>query len=302
MVAAHCGVSLVAWSTPECFGAMKSYGEHDVDWDDVAAIALGPVEQAVVVAPRPPRPAPPPDQPIARAPAVISPCSAGPIPKVRPKWGIWLPAPQNRTCEQNFLAAARMREARAMQKHMTERQKSCSQASGAISKLRATGALRDHGQTVAVVSPKGGLTIRTGRSSGQSQLPWDTVLAIAYSGVTGRNDKGRSFNVEPSTAGRLCKLVAHCTHTSDNRFMDSLADSFASEAGAPLLFVVGMAADATKHRFIFEMDGFEDTTHVGRSFITQLPVTSSQETCLRFANSAEALGVTMLYVIPGCSI
>ena len=129
----------------------------DVDWDDI--LAGGDDEGAAALA----EPADDlaDDHADARALALPAhgggelaiPALAKAAPKARAsRWSVWIPSPRLRTREQELLAAARLRDHKALKLHSDRRAREQRVVEEAMEKMRSLGMLRDGGRTKAALS------------------------------------------------------------------------------------------------------------------------------------------------------
>lgn len=176
-------------------------------------------------------------------------------------WRIRLPAPRARSREQHILAAARMREARAAYRAHQERTRIASQVNTAVDYFREAGLLLD--SKLRVTERRfGGLVVKGGDGRPAKRLPPATMLAIAFSKVSGRNDVARSFKVHPATVGRIRAVVAQSMIRCESALLRGIAQRFATDR--PTMFVVSLACDATKHKLSLKLQPGQQT-HMGRS-------------------------------------
>ena len=241
--------------------------EAGVDWDDIGFEA---------------GPGPDPGERnagVADALACVAPAPEGPKAPRKSRWSVFIPGPKNRSPAEAALAAARMRDHKALRRDAHAEGKVKEHVKEALQKLRDAGLLNDANKTtVSVRRSMLSIVIATSRPL---HVPYEAMATVAFSSIQRRADVARAFQFDAKAVTRLRCLVAHCGMSSDAKSMKLLGDSFCAKA--PSSFVSSLAADATKEQLNLQFLGMEANSELGKSSW------SVQVSGQRFAWSIESL-------------
>ena len=204
---------------------------HDASDAEAPESALVPVEPAGVIVPAPRD---------ARRPAK------------KPRWHLRIPTPSRRDEKDGFLAACRMREARAAYAKAKVVQQACDDVNERLEK---------HGRLGLLAQVKDGKIVLVG----PARKSYAFIIDVACSSLKGRNATASMFNVDGRTVGRYQELTAGCLQKSDEMFLTLMRDSF--RTSPPVSFVGSLSADCTKEALqlpILGLDGL-NLHSLGRS-------------------------------------
>ena len=228
---------------------------EDVDWDDVlpGEPAQGPAGDGAVAALPPHAQLGGPAGPAVAqslAVAVAMPAAAD-VRVRRSRWTTRIPAPRKRDRLEQLLAAARMRDHKAARRTVVERKKTQEMFREALARMRETGILRDGCRSLVHLQRNSCvITIPSTRKS--LVLPYEAMLAIAFSKIQRRADIARAFGVDGASAVQVRCLVARCISAGDQRVLNAISD------GEPLLhFVSGFSGDATSEQLNLPFVGID---------------------------------------------
>ena len=194
--------------------------------------------------------------------AVIPGAGARPDAARRARSMLQLPASQYQSREQQFLAAARMRDAKAAKALLRWKGASKATVEKALVDMRSAGLLRD-GMRCALAVRKNMLAIDIPR--GRLEIPAECMAATAFSSVQRVNDVARAFGMDKATVAKIRVLVNKAVEQTQDVELQSLASQF--ERDPPLVFSAGISGDATKETLRLEIPGLKESGlgHVGRS-------------------------------------
>lgn len=205
------------------------------------------------------------------------------------KWHNWTveiaAPPQQRSFQEHCLAACRMREALSRRRTARRVDQEARGLDHALERMRCMGLLRDHGKVTVRLQRKGEdagcfeLVLPDKRST---NIPYETMVRIAYSSVRSCSDCSRTFGVHPDTVTRTRRLVAHCAELSDDQILSDIAASFRQDP--PLFYCMALCADATAERLNMPMAGLEKMPHLTRSAWHVLVSTQRHSWCKQTAD------------------
>ena len=174
-----------------------------------------------------------------------------------------LPCSQNQTKDQQWMAAARMRD----RKHVIQVARmavlSKEMVAEAFDRLREAGLLRDGGKSKIKLSNKNVIAITLPGCKQPTALPCKAILEMTYSEVKSRADVARAFKIDPKTVTKFACLTAAASEKADEDYLLNFGDSFMTDE--PLVYVVALAADATANTFCLPMVGMEEHKEATRS-------------------------------------
>ena len=180
-------------------------------------------------------------------------------PKKKANWKLKIPAPSKWTPADKpmwgALAAARMRESRALQLKDAVKQEGADQRKHMqvqLAMLRSRGLLMDHG-CIEVKAVEGKIAIMDEGVRKKIVAP-ESMLAIGFSDIRTKADLSRAFKLPPATIQRLRFVVAECTLQAELVWMRTLRTHLDSKQPPRLaVFCCSMAADSTKEQLALPM-------------------------------------------------